>query len=74
MTDADYVEFCNFAHELQQAARAFCSRLEPEHARQLRGVVQAEVTAAGGKVAPAYDFLTAVLAEEVELRSAGRAA
>lgn len=72
MIDQDYVAFCNFAHELQQAARGFCSQLDPEHIRQLSGVVQAEIAAAGGKVAPAYDFLAVVLSEEVELRRAGR--
>lgn len=74
MTDADYVAFCNFAHELQQAARDFCSRMELEQVRRLSGVVQAELAAAGGKVAPAYDFLAAVLSEEAELRGAGRVA
>lgn len=74
MTDGDYVSFCNFAHELQQAARDFFSRMEAEQIRQLSGVVQAEVAAACGNVAPGYDFLAAVLLEEAELRRTGRAA
>lgn len=69
MTEADYTRFCSFAHDLQQVARSYFSRMEVEHARQLNGIVQAEIAAAGGKVAPAYDFLATTLAEEVSFRA-----
>ncbi|WP_432344737.1 hypothetical protein WMC41_16050 [Shinella yambaruensis] len=67
MTEQDYVAFCNLAHDLQHIARRFCADLGDEQARQLHGFVQNELAAtAAGKVAPAYDFLAAILAEEVE--------
>ncbi|WP_337183832.1 hypothetical protein [Shinella sp.] len=70
MTEQDHIAFCNHAHDLQQIARAFCADLSEEEARQLHGFVQNEIAAtAAGKVAPAYDFLAAVLAEEVEARN-----
>lgn len=68
MTDADYAAFCNFAFSQRQAAEAFCAVLGDEEARQLNGLVQLELSASGGNVEPAFDFLSAVLAEEVEER------
>ena len=67
MTEQDYVAFCNLAHDLRHIARRFCVDPGEEQARQLHGFVQNELAAtAAGKVAPAYDFLAAILAEEVE--------
>lgn len=68
MTDADYVAFCNFAFGQRQAAEAFCAALDDEEARQLDGLVRMELSASGEKIEPAYDFLAALLAAEVEER------
>lgn len=69
MTEQDYVAFCNFAYGLRKSAEAFCAALADEEARQLEGLVRMELTAMpAGKIEPAYDFLAAVLAEEIEQR------
>lgn len=69
MTENDYVTFCNFAFGLRKSAEAFCADLGEEQVRQLHGFVQNEIAAtAAGQVEPAYDFLAAILAEDVASR------
>lgn len=66
MVEQDYVDFCNLASDLRGRAEAFFARYGEEHIYQLDGLVRMELSACpGGKVEPAYDFLAAVLAEEV---------
>ena len=69
MTDQDYVDFCNFAFSLRGLAEKWLRQMDDEHVYQLDGFVRMEMSACpGGKVEPAYDFLAAVLAEEVAER------
>ena len=69
MVEQDYVDFCNFAHDLRDRAEKFFAQFGDEHVYQLGGLVRNEIAASpGGKVAPAYDFLAAILTEEVAER------
>ncbi len=63
MTDRDYVDFCNFAHQLRHRAELYFGAYDIEHLRQMQGAVQEE--RAGGSVDPAYDFLAMVLNEQI---------
>lgn len=69
MVEQDYVDFCNFAHGLRERAEKFLAQFGDEHVFQLDGLVRHEIAASPGRqVAPAYDFLAAILAEEVAER------
>lgn len=66
MVEQDYVDFCNLASDLRRRAQAFLALHGDEHIYQLDGLVRMEMSACPtGKVEPAYDFLAAILAEEV---------
>jgi len=69
MIEQDYVDFCNAATDLCERAEAFFADLEDEHVFQLDGLVRSEIAACpSGKVSPGYDFLAAILAQEVAER------
>lgn len=69
MTDQDYADFCNCAFDLRKRAERFFAGMGDEHVFQLDGVVRSEIGASpSGQVEPAYDFLAAILAEEVAER------
>lgn len=70
MTDQDYVEFGNEAFALHEKAGRFFAAYSDEQIYQLNGLVRNEIAAVpGGKVAPAYDFLAIILAEEANERA-----
>ena len=70
MIEQDYVDFSNFAFDLRRRAEAFFAEMDDEHINQLGGFVRNEIAASpGGVVEPAYDFLAAILAEEVAERA-----
>lgn len=69
MDEQDYVDFCNLASDLRTLAQHFFARQPDEQVYQLDGLVRMEMSACpSGKVEPAYDFLAAILAEEVAER------
>lgn len=66
MVEQDYVDFCNLASDLRNRAQAFFAQYPDEHVYQLDGLVRMEMSACpSGKVEAGYDFLAAILAEEV---------
>jgi hypothetical protein len=69
MTDDDYAAFCNFAFDLRQQAEACFAAMGDEALRHLGGVIRTERAACpNGKVEPAWDFLAAILNEEITER------
>jgi hypothetical protein len=66
MVEQDYTDFSNFAFDLRKQAEAFFAQMGGEQVYQLAGVIRNELaTCPNGKLEPAYDFLAAILAEEV---------
>ncbi len=70
MTEDDYTDFSNFAYALRKHAQAFFAQMGDEQVYQLAGFVRNELaTCPKGRLEPAYDFLAAILSEEVAERS-----
>lgn len=69
MVEQDYVDFCNSAFDLRKRAESFFAQMGDDLVYQLDGLVRNELaTCPNGKIEPAYDFLAAILAEEVTER------
>lgn len=68
VTEKDYVDFCNFAFHLRQAAECKFKAMPDELLRQLDDFVQSEISASPSGVELAHDFLASMLREEVVSR------
>lgn len=70
MMEQDYVDFCNQASALTTQAEALFVDISDDHVLQLNGLVRSEIACCPGEtVAPGFDFLAAILAQEVERRT-----